>query len=82
MNNMIKVVRHIQINKISHSPNLFKAVITYEPYSNEYDESDEIEHNKQKKLLNKLIKEEWFKDTEYIPPNPEGIWDCLNGKYY
>ena len=29
-----------------------------------------------------IIKEEWFKDTEYIPPNPEGVWDCLNSKYY
>tara|TARA_R110000824_G_scaffold5015_4_gene23465 strand:+ start:797 stop:1015 length:219 start_codon:yes stop_codon:yes gene_type:complete len=72
---MIKVIRHIQLNKISYTPTLFKAVITYEPYSNEFDESDEIEHNKQKKLLNKLIKEEWFKDTKYISPNSEGLWD-------
>ena len=34
-----------------------------------------MEHKTQKKLLNKLIKEKWFKDTEYIPPNPEGLWD-------
>jgi len=47
---MIKSVRHIQINKISYTPNLFKAVFTYEPYSNKYDESDEIEHNKKKNL--------------------------------
>ena len=72
---MIKVVRHIQLNKISYSPNLFKAVIVYEPYSNEYDESDEIEYNKQKKLLNKLIKDTWFKDTKYIAPNQENLWD-------
>ena len=74
MNNMIKVVRHIQINKISHSPNLFKAVITYEPNSNKH-ETDEMEHKTQKKLLNKLVKEEWFKDTKYFAPNQEGLWD-------
>ena len=53
--NMIKSVRHIQLNKISYTPNLFKAVIIFEPYNNKYDESDEIEHNKQTKLLNKSI---------------------------
>ena len=54
---MIKSVRHIQLNKISYAPNLFKAVIISEPYNNKYDESDEIEHNKTKqtKLLNNLI---------------------------
>jgi hypothetical protein len=57
---MIKVIRHIQLNKISYSPTLFEAIITYEPYTNEYDESDEIELNKQKRLLNKLVKEGWF----------------------
>tara|TARA_R110000824_G_scaffold94136_2_gene227404 strand:+ start:378 stop:503 length:126 start_codon:yes stop_codon:yes gene_type:complete len=40
-----------------------------------YDESDEIEHNKQKRLLNELVKEKWFKDTKYISPNPESLWD-------
>ena len=57
---LIKNIRHIQLNKISYSPNLFNACITYEPYSNKYDESDEIEVNKQKDLMNKLIKDNWF----------------------
>mgnify|MGYP003678166243 CR=1 FL=1 len=63
---MIKLIRNIQLNKISYSPVLFKAVIVYEPYTNEFDESDEIENNKQKKLLNKLLKEKCFKDIKYI----------------
>jgi len=72
---MIKSIKHIQINKISYTPILFKAVINYEPYNNEYDQSDEIENNKQKNLLNKLIKDRWFKDKKYIQPNQEGLWD-------
>ena len=63
---MIKIIRHIQLNKISYSPILYKASIVYEPYTNKFDESDEIEYNKQKKLINKLIKDKWFKDTKYI----------------
>ena len=55
---MIKLVRHIQLNKIAHSSNLFKATITYETYSNEYDESDDLEY--QKELMNKLLKDKWF----------------------
>ena len=47
---MIKVVRYIQLKKISYSPNLFKANIIYSPYTNQFDESDEIELNKQKKI--------------------------------
>jgi hypothetical protein len=50
---MIKVVRHIRLNKIAYSPNLFKTVITYETYSNGYDESDDLEY--QKELMNKLL---------------------------
>ena len=73
---MIKVVRHIQLNKIAYSPNLFKAIITYETYSNEYDESDDLEY--QKELMNKLLKDKWFvtptkiEDKKY---NMEGLWD-------
>jgi hypothetical protein len=55
---MIKVVRHIQLNKIAYSPNLFKAIITYGTYSNEYDGSDDLEY--QKELMNKLLKDKWF----------------------
>ena len=57
---MIKLVRHIQLNKISYAPSLFRAVITYEPYSNKFDESDEIEYNKQKSLMNNMVKESYF----------------------
>ena len=48
-------VKYIQLNKIAFSPNLFRSVVSlpsdnlrviYKPYSNEYDESDEIEYNK------------------------------------
>ena len=61
---MIKVIRHIQLNKIGYTPSLFKATIIYEPYSNEYDQSDEIEYNKNKVLLNKLVKDNWFRDVK------------------
>ena len=61
---MIKVIRHIQLNKISYTPSLFKATIIYEPYSNEYDQSDEIEYNKNKVLLNNLVKDNWFRDVK------------------
>jgi hypothetical protein len=50
---MVKVVRHIQLNKIAYLSNLFKAIITYGTYSNEHDESDDLEH--QKGLMNKLL---------------------------
>tara|TARA_R100001244_G_scaffold77400_2_gene61289 strand:+ start:928 stop:1143 length:216 start_codon:yes stop_codon:yes gene_type:complete len=63
---MIKVIRHIQLNKISYTPTLFKAVLIYEPYSNKYDESDEIEYNKNKVLLNKLVKDNWFIDVKVV----------------
>jgi hypothetical protein len=52
---MIKVVRHIQLDKIAYLPNLFKAIITYETYSNEYDGSDDLEYHKE--LMNKLLKD-------------------------
>ena len=61
---MIKVIHHIQINKISYTPTLYKACIIYQPYNNKYDESDEIEYNKQKRLLNKLLKDNWFRDIK------------------
>ena len=60
---LIKNIKHIQLNKISYSPNLFKAIITYEPYTNEFDESDEIELNKQKQIINELLKDNWFYKT-------------------
>jgi hypothetical protein len=55
---MIKVVRYIQLNKIAYLPNLFKAIITYETHSNGYDESDDLEY--QKELMNALLKDKWF----------------------
>jgi len=58
MNSLVKSVRHIQIKKIAFSPQLYTAIITYETHPTEYDESDDIEH--QKDLMNKLIKDNWF----------------------
>ena len=55
---MIRNIRHIQIKKIAYTPNLFKAIITYEAHPTEYDESDDIEY--QKGLMNKLINDNWF----------------------
>ena len=74
---MFKVVRHIQLNKISYTPPIYKAIITYQPYSNEYDESDEVELNKQKLLMNKLVDKKWFINN--IKQNngydPRELWD-------
>ena len=53
---MIRNIRHIQIKKVAYHPNLFKAVITFEKPTIDYDESDDIEYiklrdlEKQKKL--------------------------------
>ena len=58
MNGLVKCVRHIQVKKIAYCPTLFKAVITYEPYSTEFDESDDLEY--QKDLMNNLINDRWF----------------------
>ena len=58
MNQLIKSVRHIQIKQISYTPQLFQAIINYEPYDIEYDESDDLEY--QKNLINKLIDDKWF----------------------
>jgi len=58
MNNLVKSIRHVQINKISYSPELFQAVIGYEPHPTQYDESDQLED--QKNLVNKLLNDNWF----------------------
>ena len=58
MNNIVKSVRHIHIQKIAFTPNLFQAIITYEPHPYEGDETDELE--RQKGLVNKLINDKWF----------------------
>lgn len=60
MNQIVKSVRHIQIKQVSYTPQLFQAIITYQPHQHpyEYDESDDIEY--QKKLINKLIDDKWF----------------------
>ena len=39
----VRNIRHIQVKKVAYCPNLFKAIITYEAHSPEYDESDDIE---------------------------------------
>jgi hypothetical protein len=72
MNALVKSVRHVQIKKIAYSPDLYTALITYEPYHHpcEYDESDDIEH--QKNLINKLLNKNWFvKGGKNIPDAPE-----------
>ena len=55
---IIKAVRHIQIKNIAYHPHLFKAIITYEIHPTEYDESDDLEY--QKELMNNLINKKWF----------------------
>lgn len=44
--NIFKNIRHIQIKKIAFTPNLFKAIITYEDHNYSYDESDDLEYIK------------------------------------
>ena len=58
MNQLVKSVRHIQVKQISYSPKLFEAIIQYEPHPTEYDESDDLEY--QKNLINDLVKHNWF----------------------
>ena len=44
---IIKAIRHIQVKRVAHNPNLYKAIITYEMHHpTEYDESDDIESQK------------------------------------
>lgn len=76
MSRMIKAIRHIQLNKIAYTPNLYKAVITYEPHPTKYDESDDLEY--QKDLINKLINEKWFYNIitqDYINKSIDNIFD-------
>tara|TARA_B110001454_G_C12682389_1_gene418654 strand:+ start:1020 stop:1214 length:195 start_codon:yes stop_codon:yes gene_type:complete len=54
MNKVIKSVRHIQLKKIAYTPNLYKAVVYYESHSTEYDESDDLEY--QKNIMEKMFK--------------------------
>lgn len=42
----VRNIRHVQVKKVAYCPNLFKAIITYEAHSPEYDESDDIEYIK------------------------------------
>jgi len=70
MNGLVKSIRHIQINKIAFSPQLYSAIITYESHPTEHDESDDIEA--QKNLINSLIKDNWFVKSDHnIPDNAE-----------
>ena len=61
----IKNIRHIQLNRISYTPRLYKVIIDYTPHPTEFDESDDIEY--QKKLINILVKEEWFYSVSTAP---------------
>tara|TARA_R110000824_G_scaffold18039_3_gene72241 strand:- start:1054 stop:1323 length:270 start_codon:yes stop_codon:yes gene_type:complete len=58
MNGLVKSVRHIQIKQIAYSPKIFQAIIDYETHPTNYDESDDIEYQKQ--LMNDLLKTNWF----------------------
>ena len=58
MNQLVKSVKHIQIKQISYCPKLFQAIVTYQPHPTEYDESDDLEY--QKNIINKLIDDRWF----------------------
>ena len=58
MNGLVKSVRHIQVKQISYCPKLFEALITYEPHPTKYDESDDLEYQKQ--LMNDLVAHNWF----------------------
>ena len=74
MNGLVKCVRHIQVKKIAYCPTLFKAVITYEPYSTEFDESDDLEY--QKDLMNNLINDRWFHrcdNPDFVGYNTFGV---------
>ena len=58
MNGLVKSVKHIQVKQIAYCPKLFKITIEYEPHPTEYDESDDLEYQKQ--LANDLLKTNWF----------------------
>ena len=58
MNGLVKKVRHIQVKQISYCPKIFQAIIEYEPHPTEYDESDDLEY--QKDLMNDLVRHNWF----------------------
>jgi len=58
MNGLVKCVKHIQVKQISYCPKLFQAIIDYEPHPTKYDESDDLEYQKQ--LMNDLVKTNWF----------------------
>jgi hypothetical protein len=58
MSGLVKSVRHIQIKTISYHPKLFQAIIDYESHPTKFDESDDLEYQKQ--LMNDLCKHNWF----------------------
>ena len=58
MNGLVKSIRHIQVKQISYHPQLFQAIIEYQPHPTLYDESDDLEYQKQ--LMNDLVKHNWF----------------------
>lgn len=58
MNGLVKSVRHIQVKQISYCPKIFQAIIDYEPHPTEYDETDDLEYQKQ--LMNDLVLTNWF----------------------
>jgi hypothetical protein len=65
MNALVKSVRHIQVKQIAYCPKLFQMIIEYEPHPTEYDESDDLEYQKQ--LANDFLKINWFRATTLVP---------------
>jgi|TARA_R110002020_G_scaffold85926_6_gene212032 hypothetical protein len=59
---MIRNIRHIQIKKVAYHPNLFKAILTYEKHPTEWDESDDLEYQKNNPQTNFLEPEVRFCD--------------------
>ena len=55
MNGLVKSVRHIQIQKIAFTTQLYTAIITYEIHPTHYDESDDIEAVKNLSFKDYLI---------------------------
>jgi len=71
MNGLVKSVRHIQVKQISVTPRLFQAIIDYEPHPTLYDESDDLEYQKQ--LMNDLCKYNWFMTTRSDQGSPHRL---------
>jgi hypothetical protein len=66
MSSLVRSVRHIQVKQISYCPKIFQAIIDYTPHPTEFDESDDLEY--QKNIINKLVEDKWFIKTPRVVP--------------